>query len=89
MSNFIEEFNEIPEMFNLRHKHDTSLPEQGYDYQLNMLQKSLSPVLYKNDTNSEFLDDLNKLLIALVETILPTRNMFFYSHSKYFNRHGK
>jgi len=89
MSNFIEEYNEIPELFSLRHKHDTSLPEQGYDYQLNLLPKSLSPVLYNNDTNSDILTDLNKMLISVVETILPVRNMFFCSHTKYFNRHGK
>lgn len=89
MSNFIEEYNEIPEMFSLRHKHDTTLPEQGYDYQLNILPKTLSPVLYKNDTTSVVLDDLNKMMITLIETILPVRNMFSYSHTKYFNRHGK
>ena len=89
MANFIEEFNEIPEMHNLRHKHDTSLPEQGYDYQSNILPNSLSPVLYKNENTNEFLTDLNKMMIALIETILPARNMFFYSHNKYFNRHGK
>lgn len=89
MSNFIEEYNEIPEMFSLRHKHDTATSEQGFDYQLNILPKSLSPMLYKNDTTSLFLDDLNKMMITLVETILPTRNIFFYSHNKYFNRHGK
>lgn len=89
MSNFIEEFNEIPEMFTLRHKHDTTLHEQGYDYQLNILPKSLSPVLYNNDTTATFLEDLNKMMLSLIETILPTRNLFFYSHNKYFNRHGK
>jgi putative cell wall-binding protein len=89
MANLIEEFNEIPELHTLRHKHDTVVTEQGYDYQDKLLSNSLSPVLYQNENNNIFLEKLNKMMVALVESILPTRNLFFYSHSKYFNRHGK
>lgn len=89
MSNFIEEYNEIPEMYSVRHKHDTTSHEQGYDYQMNILPKSLSPVLYKNDTTATFLEDLNKMMVSLIETVLPTRNLFYFTHTKYFNRHGK
>lgn len=89
MQSLIEETNEIPEMFMLRHKHDTVLPEMGYNYTENLLKKTLSPVLYNNDNNIMFLDKLNNMMIAMIETILPTRNIFFYSHNKYFNKHGK
>lgn len=89
MQSLIEETSEIPEMFMLRHKHDTDLPEMGYNYTENLLKKTLSPVLYNNDNNIMFLDKLNNMMVAMIETILPTRNIFFYSHNKYFNKHGK
>lgn len=89
MGSLIEKQNEIPEMYALRHKHDTTLPEMGYDYTNNLLRKTLSPVLYNNDNNITFLDKLNDMMVSLIDSILPTRNIFFYSHNKYFNRHGK
>lgn len=89
MKSIIEELNEIPEMYALRHKHDTDLPEMGYDYSENLLKKTLSPVLYNNDNNIEFLDKLSYMMVSLIETVLPTRNIFFFSHNKHFNKHGK
>jgi len=89
MKSIIEENSEIPEMYMLRHKHDTNLPEMGFDYSENLLSKTLSPVLYKNDNNSIFLDKLSYMMASLVDTVLPVRNIFFYSHNKYFNKHGK
>lgn len=89
MKSYIEESNEIPELNLLRHKHDTELPEQGYDYQQKLFVNSVSPILYNNDTNEMFLTKLNNMMLTIVETILPTRNIFFYSHNKYFNRHGR
>lgn len=85
----IEENSEIPEMFILRHKHDSDMPDSGYDYSKNLLPRTISPILYNNDDNVEFLDKLNDMTVSMIEHVLPTRNMFFYSHNKYFNKHGK
>jgi hypothetical protein len=89
MKNIVEESGQIPEMYVLRHKHDTDLPEMGYNYGENLLSKTLSPVLYNNDNNIVFLDKLNDMMVSIIDSVLPTRNIFFYSHSKYFNKHGK
>lgn len=89
MQSLIEKSNEIPDMFTLKHMHDTDLPEMGFDYTNNLLEKTLSPVLYNNDNNISFLNSLNDMLVSLVDSVLPTRNIFFYSHNKYFNKHGK
>jgi hypothetical protein len=88
MKSIIEEYNEIPEMYIIKHKHD-NLKNNGFDYTEKLLQKTLSPVLFVNDTNSEFLSYLNKQIVVMFDSLLPVRNIFFYSHSKYFNRHGK
>ena len=85
----IEEHSEIPEMYSLRHKHDSELPDSGFDYSKNLLQRSISPILYNNDNNAEFLDKFNDMAVSMVEHVLPVRNIFFYSHNKYFNKHGK
>jgi len=89
MKNIIEENSEIPEMYVLRHKHDTDLPEMGYNYTENLLNKTLSPVLYNNNNNVMFLDKLSNMVVSIMDSVLPTRNIFFYSHNKYFNKHGK
>ena len=86
---FIEENNEIPEMYRLRHKHDSVSEDTGFDYSKNILKRTLSPVLYNNDDNELFLDKLNDMTLSMVESVLPVRNLFFYSHNKYFNKHGR
>lgn len=88
MRSLIEQSSEIPEMYQVRHKHDAMLND-GFDYTANMLKRSLSPVIYANDNNEAFLDKLNNMLVCMVDSILPTRNIFFHSHSKYFNGHGR
>lgn len=89
MKNLIEENSQIPELYQLRTKHNTHIKEMGYDYTDKMLQNSLSNVLYKNKNTNEFLEYLNKLMVTLYDGILPVRNLFFYTHNKYYNKHGK
>ena len=88
MKSIIEEGSQIPEMYTLRHKHDNILND-GYNYTDNALIRSVTPVMYNNDNLSTFLDKLNKMYISMVETILPVRNIFYWSHNRYFNGHGK
>jgi hypothetical protein len=85
----IEENSEIPELYVLRHKHDADVKEQGYNYTDNLLSRSLSPVMYNNPKTSEYVDYLSKMMVSLHDTVLPVRNLFFYSYNKYFNKHGK
>lgn len=89
MKNITEENNEIPEMYILRHKHDTYLPEMGFDYSSNLLTKTLSPALFTNEKNVLFLEKYNDMLLSIIESVLPVRNLFFYTHNKYYNKHGK
>ena len=42
MINIIEENSEIPEMYELRNKHNTYIKEHGYDYSSNLFKQSLS-----------------------------------------------
>lgn len=88
MRSIIEEQNEIPEMHLLRHKHDTG-EEEGYNYADNALRRATSSALWANDNMNDFLTRLSDMYVTLVDTVLPTRNIFFWSYNKYYNGHGK
>lgn len=88
MKSIIEESSQIPEMYNLRHKHDVILND-GYNYTDNALIRSMTPVIFNNPNLGNFMEKLNKMYVALIETVLPVRNIFYWSHNRYFNGHGK
>lgn len=87
MKSLIEENNQIPEMYIMRHQHDSV--DEEYDYVSNTLKNSTSTVLWQNDNMFEFMEGVNKLYSTVVDSILPTRNIFFWSYNKYYNKHGK
>ena len=87
MKSLIEENNQIPEMYLLRHQHDGI--DMEYDYVSNTLDRAISPVLKQNDIQNEFIIELNKMYSTLVDSILPIRNIFYWSYNKYYNKHGK
>jgi len=89
MKNIIEENSQIPELYYLRNKHNTYIDEHGYDYSSNMLKKSLSNVLYKNNKLANFLDKIEEMMVTLYDSTNKVRNIFFYTHNKYYNKHGK
>lgn len=88
MKSLIEESSQIPEMYNIRHKHDNILND-GFNYSDKALIRSVSPVMYNNDNLESFLEKLNKMYVSMIETVLPVRNIFYWSHNRYFNGHGK
>lgn len=89
MKNIIEENSQIPEMYLTRHKHDSVSEDFAFDYSSNLLKNTLSPVLYKNEDTEATLNKLNDMVVVMLDEILPIRNMFFFTHSKYYNKHGK
>ena len=89
MKNIIEENSQIPEMYLTRHKHDSVSEDFAFDYSSNLLKNTLSPVLYKNEETEASLNKLNDMVVVMLDEILPVRNMFFWTHSKYYNKHGR
>lgn len=89
MINIIEENSEIPEMYELRNKHNTYIKEHGYDYSSNLFKRSLSKVLFKNKKMSEFLDSIEKMTLTIYDSTNKVRNLFYFTHNKYYNKHGK
>jgi len=85
----IEKNSQIPSMFILKHKHDTVSEDFGYDYSNNLLKNTLSPHLYTNDKVENILNKLNDLMVIVIDESLSVRNLFSYTHNKYYNKHGK
>lgn len=85
----IEENSEIPEMNILRHKHDLVVQEHGFNYTDNLFKRTLSKILYNNTNVESFLNQLNNMMVTIIDSSLPIRNLFFYSHNKYYNKHGR
>ena len=55
------------------------------DYENNLLRNFLSPVLYNNQTLREYLDNVQKLLVLMVEEVNYVRNFFNTAVDKYYS----
>lgn len=78
------EDKELPELFEMKHRHD----DQKYvDWGTNLLNKSLSPYLYKNDMMNQFLTRLQKLVAILFDQQNFMKNFKNYMVDKYFYKH--
>ncbi len=87
MISLIEKNSQIPEMYLMRHQQDDA--DEEYDYVSDVLKNSTTKVLWQNDNMSEFMDGINKMYSTIVDSLLPVRNIFFWSYGKYYNKHGK
>ena len=88
MNSIIEQNNQIPEMYQMRHKHDANTTVNN-DYTANALLRGISGALMSNDNLNMFMTNVNSMYVCLVDTILPVRNIFYWSVPKYWNGHGK
>ena len=87
--NIIEENTQIKNMYIARHKHDKLNGDEGFEYDDKILQRTLSPILYNNTNNKYFLTILNNMIATMFQSIYPVRNLFFYTHDKYYKKHAK
>jgi len=83
----IEKESQITEKYNLNHRHDSNL-HRGFDYETNLFNKLLSNVMFGNDTLREFLLELQKNAVWMIESTLPVRNWFNYTVNRYYNKHN-
>ncbi len=82
---FIKEIS-IPELYLARHKYDSK--KISFDYENKLLDKSISPVMFKNDNTSGFLNLFQKLLVFNINSILELRNAFNHTVNKYYGDHS-
>jgi len=83
----IEKELHIKELYNLKHINDKELYSKN-KYESELLQRSLSNVLYKNELNASFLNLLQQKIVWMIDSTLIVRNFWNYTVEKYYNRHS-
>lgn len=72
---------QLPELRFMKTFHDTETP--NYDYEKNLLEKSLTPYMYENRIMSFFLNKLQGLLSLQFDSINVIKNWKNYMVDKY------
>ncbi len=67
---------QLPELFYLKHRHDND--NDYVDYENMLLDKTLTPYLYQNDTMNGFLKRLQPLVGLLFDQMNVVKNMKNY-----------
>ncbi len=76
------ERKQIPELEFMKHRHDTK--DSYFDYEKNILDKSLSPYIYNNDMMNGFLKRLQPLTSILFDHMNIVKNFKNYMVDKYY-----
>jgi len=76
---------ELPEIFYLKHFNDSDKDFIKYDE--GILDKTLSPNIYKNDMMNSFLKNLEPLVAILFDQMNVVKNWKNYMVDKYDYRH--
>lgn len=72
---------QLPELRYMKHRHDDD--DSYFDYESQLLDKSLSPYMYENDVMNGFLKRLQKLLSISFDHMNVVRNFKNYMVDKY------
>lgn len=77
---------EIKEIYDIKHRND-NLRYKPYDYENNILIRSLSPFLFNNVNMNEFLLGLQLLMAKFFDSTNVVRNWKNYLVDKYYSDH--
>lgn len=82
----IENDVHINELYILSHRHDNEI-NNSKTYKTELLNKSLSPSLYKNDNMSGFLNLLQPMIYHMIASNTMIRNWLNFTVGKYYDRY--
>jgi hypothetical protein len=77
----LDDRRQLPELRFMKHLHDTDT--DYFDYEKNILQKSLSPYIYENRTMANFLYKLQPMMALLFDHMNVVKNFKNYMVDKY------
>lgn len=83
----LERDSQIKELYDLKHINDKEL-HTGFDYEQNLMIRSLSNVMFQNPTTAQFIEKIKYLFVNMIESNLIVRNFFNYTSGKYYNKHN-
>ena len=72
---------QLPELRYMKHRHDDD--DSYFDYEKELLDKSLSPYMYENDVMNGFLKRFQKLVSISLDQMNIVRNFKNYMVDKY------
>ena len=78
---------QIPELYDLKHRSDLQ-SEPGFDWEANLLTRSLSTLLFQNDNVSGFLSQIKNQLVLLFDNFHIIRNWKNYLVDKDYDKHN-
>jgi hypothetical protein len=76
---------QLSELNYMKHRHDDD--DSYFDYEKNILDKSLSPYMYNNDVMNGFLKKLQSLLSLNFDHMNVMKNFKNYMVDKYHYKH--
>lgn len=83
----LERESQIKELYDLKHINDNEI-HTGFDYEENLMNRSLSNVMFQNPITYQFIGKIKYLFLNMIESNLLVRNFFNYTVSKYYNKHN-
>jgi hypothetical protein len=78
---------QIRELYDLKHRND-KLSYENYNWEDNILNNSLSPLLFQNETNTGFLDRIRYMISMFFENFHIVRNFKNYLVDKDYSKHN-
>ena len=82
----LEQRQEIPEIYFLKHRHDDN--QEFVDYEKQILDSSLSPYMYENDLMNQWLKKMQPLTSILFDQMNVMKNFKNYIVDKYYFKHN-
>ena len=79
----IEKLSQIPELYELKHRHDDQGVNVPFDYENNLFSRLFSNVMFRNPILAGFLEKIQPMCVLMIEGNLLVRNWFNYTVNKY------
>lgn len=76
---------QLPELRYMKHRHDDD--DSYFDYESELLDKSLSPYMYENDVMFGYLKRLQSLVSIVFDHTNLIKNFKNYTVDKYYYKH--
>ena len=78
---------QLPQLRFMKHRHDTE--KNWVDYEKEILNSTLSPYMFRNETMTEWLTRMQSLVSLLFDQMNVMKNFKNYIVDKYYYKHSE
>lgn len=82
----IEKEKHIKELWYINHRND-ELKYTGFNYEEKLFKRIFSNLMFDNPTLNEFMLQLQKMSVLMLESTLVVRNFWNYTVPRFYNKH--